>query len=65
MFSYRQRSIPGTGRNRGGTSPGLPGDFPAWPRLPDQYPLRNRDTFQCRTWAASGRCHPRNLGKFS
>ena len=36
-------SIPGTGRTGRDKGAGLPGDFPAWPRLPDKYTLWERD----------------------
>ena len=52
----------GTGRTGGDKGAGLPGHLPAWPRLPNKYPLRNRGPYQCGAGPASGRCHTRNEG---
>ena len=55
-------SVSGTGRTGGDKGAGLPGHLPAWPRLPNKYPLRNRGPYQCGAGPASGRCHTRNEG---
>lgn len=39
---------------RGDKGAGLPGHFPAWPRLPDQYLLWHRAPFQCGAGPDSG-----------
>ena len=55
-------SVSGTGRTGGDKGAGLPGHLPAWPRLPNKYPLRNRGPYPCGAGPASGRCHTRNEG---